>query len=549
MKRDAGTLKSNLVDLSEDNIFFAELDWREGIIEEIRALGRERTGRPYLLPGFVDAHVHIESSLLTPVEFSRLAVRHGTVATVSDPHEIANVLGLAGIHFMFANAAQTPFKILFGAPSCVPATPFETAGAELGVDQLARLFDSGEAGYLSEMMNYPAVLAHDPAVLEKIALAQRYGLPVDGHAPGLVGEEARRYAASGISSDHECATLDEALNKITAGMHILIREGSAARNFEALHELLRLHPDRVMFCSDDKHPDDLQKGHINRLVARAVAKGHDVFTVLRCACLNPVRHYHLPVGGLRVGDAMDAVLVEDLTDFQALHTWIDGISVACRGICQIASVATGTLNRFAARPVKAADFMLRHPGGAVRVIKAYDGELVTGEWQTEAKSENGMIVADTERDILFLAVVNRYRAAPPAVGLIHGFGLQQGALASTVAHDSHNIIAVGTSVEALCLAVNELIRRQGGIVVVDGKGKKLGLTLPVAGLMSGDDAEFVAAHYAELDRRAKLLGSTLSAPFMTLSFMALLVIPELKLSDRGLFDSRRFAFTSLAVTS
>ncbi|MGR9052126.1 MAG: adenine deaminase [Gammaproteobacteria bacterium] len=548
MKQDFGTLKTNLVDLSEKRIYFAELEWRAGVIRDIRYVGAERSGQPYLIPGFVDAHVHIESSMLTPVEFSRLAVRHGTVATVSDPHEIANVLGLQGVHFMFANAAQTPLKICFGAPSCVPATPFETAGAELGAAQLEALFESGEAGYLSEMMNYPGVLVRDPAVTEKLAVAQRHGVPIDGHAPGLSGKDAQAYVRAGISTDHECAALDEALQKIAAGMHILIREGSAARNFEALHELIRLHPDRVMFCSDDKHPDDLQRGHINRLVARAVAEGHDVFAVLRCACLNPVLHYRLPVGRLRVGDAMDAVLVDDLTDFQVLQTWIDGVAVASYGICLIESVPTEWCNRFCARPVAPCDFVIPSRGGRVRVIKAFDGKLSTEAWETEATVENGAIVPDTDRDILFLTVINRYQAAPPAVALIHGFGLQLGALASTVAHDSHNIIAVGADIEALCLAVNDIVRRKGGIVAVNGKGRKFGLTLPVAGLMSADEAEFVAAHYAELNRQAKQLGSLLRAPFMTLSFMALLVIPDLKLSDKGLFDVRRFEFTSLAVT-
>ncbi len=548
MNDDSGDFKTNVVDLEQGRIFYAEVSWRQGVIRDIRRLGAQRGGQPHMLPGFIDAHVHIESSMLTPVEFSRLAVRHGTVAVVSDPHEIANVLGLKGVHFMFANAAQTPLKIRFGAPSCVPATVFETAGGELGIAQLAELFQSGEAGYLSEMMNYPAVLAGDPTVLDKLELARRYGVPVDGHAPGLTGEDAKRYAAAGVGTDHECAGLGEAMDKLAAGMHILIREGSAARNFEALHELIGLHPEKVMFCSDDKHPDDLQRGHIDRLVARAVAKGHDVIDVLRCACLNPIRYYRLPVGRLRIGDPMDAVLVDDLQDFQVLQTWIDGRTVASRGISRIASVATEHCNRFAARKTVAGDFTLPHPGGVARVIKALDGTLVTEEWITDVNTENGAIVADAERDILLLAVVNRYRPAPPAVALVHGFGLRHGALASTVAHDSHNIIAVGSSADALCLAVNEVIRRRGGIVVVDGRRKIYGLTLPIAGLMSDDDAEYVAAHYAELNRLAKLLGSPLRAPFMTLSFMALLVIPALKLSDQGLFDGRRFDFTPLAVS-
>jgi len=546
MNDDSGKIKINYVDIIHQQIFLAEIVWKNGIIKEITHLGNEDSTAHYLIPGFIDAHVHIESSMLTPVEFSRLATRHGTVASVSDPHEIANVMGLDGIHFMFENAALTPFKIFFGAPSCVPATPFETTGATLKVAKLESLFKAHEVSYLSEMMNYPGVLNKDPETLEKLALAQAFGCPIDGHAPGLLGENVKQYAQAGISTDHECSSLEEAEQKLAAGMKILIREGSAARNFDALHSLISVYPERVMLCSDDKHPDDLLAGHINQLAARALALGHNIFAVLRCACINPVTHYGLSVGQLKVGDAMDAVELMDLTSLNPLRTWVNGLLVAEHGKSLIPSVSTAPCNKFVARKVTVDDFLVPATSEKVRVIKAFDGELLTQEWQTTATIEHGMLVPDTQRDILFLTVINRYQAKPPSVALIHGFGLQQGALASTVAHDSHNIIAVGADIASLCLAINGIIEQQGGIAL-SYQGEVELLALPVAGLMSDRDGDSVAKHYAQLDRRAKQLGSTLRAPFMTLSFMALLVIPELKLSDQGLFDGRSFQFTSLMV--
>lgn len=291
MNNDSGRIKTNYVDIIQQQIFLAEIVWKNGIIKEISHLGNEDSTAHYLIPGFIDAHVHIESSMLTPVEFSRLATRHGTVASVSDPHEIANVMGLDGIYFMLENADLTPFKIFFGAPSCTPATAFETAGATLKAVQLEALFKTHEVSYLSEMMNYPGVLNKDPETLAKLALAQAFSCPIDGHAPGLMGENVKHYAQAGMSTDHECSSLEEAEQKLAAGIKILIREGSAARNFDALHSLISSHPERVMLCSDDKHSDDLLAGHINQLAARAIALGHNIFAVLRCACINPVAHY------------------------------------------------------------------------------------------------------------------------------------------------------------------------------------------------------------------------------------------------------------------
>ncbi|MGI4883901.1 MAG: adenine deaminase [Janthinobacterium lividum] len=501
---------------------------------------------PYALPGFVDAHVHVESSLLVPSEFARLAVAHGTVATVSDPHEIGNVLGVAGVQYMLDNAAASPFKFCFGAPSCVPATPFETAGAEITAADIARLFENPKIGYLAEMMNWPGVLNRDPAVIEKIALAHAAGRPVDGHAPGLRGPDAARYASAGIATDHECFTAAEARDKLAVGMKILIREGSAARNFDALIELLPAHFPHLMFCSDDKHPDTLVLGHIDQLVRRALALGHNVFDVLQVACVNPVQHYRLPVGLLRVGDPADFIVVDNLANFRVQRTYLDGQLVAENGQARLPAAPIAAANNFHAQPVQAADFQVPAPaagGPMLRVIECFDGQLVTARRNVPARVEHGNIVADPARDVLKLAVVNRYRAhVPPAVAFIQGFGLAGGALASSVGHDSHNITAVGGDDASLARAVNLVIGARGGLAAVGPGGEELLLPLPVAGLMSDQPGLAVAAAYAALDAFAKRLGSPLGAPFMTLSFMALLVIPSLKLSDKGLFDGEAFRF-------
>jgi adenine deaminase len=530
-------LQANVVDIPARRIRPAEVAVIDGHIASIN----ETTGAAegYLLPGFVDAHVHVESSMLIPSEFARLAVLHGSVATVSDPHEIANVLGATGVEFMIANGRQVPFHFFFGVPSCVPATVFETAGAHIDAEQVGRLLESDDLHYLSEMMDFPGVLNADAEVMRKIAHAKRVGKPVDGHAPGLRGDQARRYAAAGITTDHECFTLPEALDKLDGGMKIQIREGSAAKNFEALHSLITTHPERVMLCSDDKHPDGLLEGHIDRLCARAVAHGHDVFNVLQAACSNTVEHYRLPVGLLRVGDPADMILVEDLVHFRAMKTWVRGQLVADGGKSLIGSVASGRPNNFRCSPKRPEDFRVRVAGGDRHVIEALDGQLITNKLFQPEASSNGWSLPDLAGDVLKITVVNRYVDAAPAVAWVHGFGLRRGAIAGSVAHDSHNIVAVGTNDEDLCAAVNAIIAHKGGISLADGEHHRV-LPLPIAGIMTDADAWTVADAYASLDRAAKDLGSSLSAPFTTLSFMALLVIPHLKLSDMGLFDGDSF---------
>ncbi|WBA41808.1 adenine deaminase [Hymenobacter canadensis] len=549
-------LTANVIDLFANTIAPATLHVADGRIRSISPTGATAPDPtlPYALPGFVDAHVHVESSLLIPAEFARLAVVHGTVATVSDPHEIGNVLGVAGVEFMLESGRQVPFKFCFGAPSCVPATPFETAGAEITAQDIEQLFQNPEIGYLAEMMNWPGVLGRDAGVMEKIQLAQRYGRPVDGHAPGLRGADAAHYASAGISTDHECFTAAEALDKLAVGMKILIREGSAARNFDALIELLPEHHEHLMFCSDDKHPDTLVLGHINQLVQRAVALGQDVLKVLRVACRNPVEHYRLPVGLLREGDPADFIVVDDLTDFRVRQTYLNGELVAENGQTRIASVPGREVNNFHARPVSAAEFQLpapsheqQAPKNEIRVIECFDGQLITARHDVPARVENGLVVPDVAQDILKLTVVNRYHAAPPAVAFIQGFGLKRGALASSVGHDSHNITAVGCDDESIARAVNLVMEAKGGLAAVGADGQELLLPLPVAGLMSGQDGYRVAADYAAIDALSRELGSPLGAPFMTLSFMALLVIPSLKLSDKGLFDGEAFRFVEAVV--
>ncbi|SHJ13850.1 Adenine deaminase [Hymenobacter daecheongensis DSM 21074] len=545
------SLRANVINLFANTITPGTIHVAAG---RIRTVELDKTTAPdptlpYALPGFVDAHVHVESSLLVPAEFARLAVTHGTVATVSDPHEIGNVLGVAGVEYMLESGRSVPFKFCFGAPSCVPATPFETAGATISAQDIEQLFQNPTIGYLAEMMNWPGVLHRDAEVMEKIALAQRYGRPVDGHAPGLRGADARRYAEAGISTDHECFTAEEALDKLAVGMQILIREGSAARNFDALIDLLPEHYEHLMFCSDDKHPDTLVLGHINQLVQRAVGRGQDVLKVLRVACLNPVLHYKLPVGLLREGDPADFIVVDNLQDFRVRQTYLDGVLVAENGETRIPSVPCPVINNFHARPVAAQDFELKAPNATatVRVIECFDGQLITARHDLPATIENGLVVPNVTQDILKLTVVNRYAAAAPAVAFIQGFGLQVGALASSVGHDSHNITAVGCDDASLARAVNLVIEAKGGLAAVGANGEEILLPLPVAGLMSDQPGYHVAEAYAAADALAKHLGSPLGAPFMTLSFMALLVIPSLKLSDKGLFDGEAFQFVDAVV--
>jgi adenine deaminase len=533
-------ITGNLIDIHTNSIYPAELEIVGDRIISI-AKTSQKVEDQFILPGFTDAHVHIESSMLVPAEFARLAVVHGTIATVSDPHEIGNVLGVKGVEFMIENGKQSPFKFYFGAPSCVPATMFETAGAIIDADAIEYLLSKPEVKYLAEMMNWPGVLHHDEDVYKKISIAKKYNKPVDGHAPGLIGTDAANYIAAGISTDHECFTKEEAVEKLKLGMKILIREGSAAKNFNALVDLIPDHFEAMMFCSDDKHPDSLVEGHINSLIKRALQKKIDLFKLLHVACYNPVVHYKLDVGLLRTNDKADFIIIDNLADFNVLKTFINGKLVAEKGVSKLSSVKCDTLNNFNVAAIDKKQLQVPHAADPIAIIEVIDGQLITNRLDVQPTVIDGLAVSDLSRDILKIAVVNRYNNAKPAVAFAKNFGLKKGAIASSVAHDSHNIIAVGVDDEEIATAINLIIQHRGGIAAVN-KSEHAIIPLPVAGLMSAEDGYKVATDYIAIDAMVKKMGSTLLSPFMSLSFMALLVIPSIKLSDLGLFDGNRFEF-------
>ncbi len=500
----------------------------------------------FILPGLIDSHVHIESSMLIPTEFSKMIVPRGTVSVVSDPHEIANVHGISGVEFMMSNAAKSPVKMFFGAPSCVPATNFETSGATLDHKDVEALLKNG-CVVLSEMMNFPGVIDGDEEVMKKIAVAKKLGKSIDGHALGLSNDNLKKYVDAGISTDHECSTLEEALEKVELGMKILIREGSAAKNFEALSSLIKTHPGNVMLCTDDSHPDELLNiGHIDKLIKRGLKKGYSIFDLITVASVNPVKHYNLPVGLLRKGDSADFICVENLDDFTVISTFINGEIVYDKGITFIDSQSEIPLNHFNATKIIADDIKIYSPGAgtSINVIEAFDGDLYTKNfvWKHNI-SEGDEVLSDVGNDILKIVIVNRYKNAAPTVGFIKNFGLKRGAIGGSIAHDSHNLILIGVDDQSIIDVGNRLIELKGGIVLKDfGAEQFVELPLPFSGLMTNSPGESVANKYEELNTTVKSMGCSFNAPFMTMAFMSLLVIPEIKLSDKGLFDVNTFRF-------
>ncbi len=536
-------IAGKLVDIHTREIYGASLTIDKGRI--IRIEKCDFDSDVFIIPGLIDSHIHIESSMVTPAAFAVEAVKSGTVAVVSDPHEIANVCGVEGIDFMISNAGTVPVKFYFGAPSCVPATNYETSGGSVSIDNIYELLGRPEIHYLSEMMNFPGVINGDKEVIDKINVAKKAGKPVDGHAPGLSGEDLKKYVFSGISTDHECSTLEEAREKISLGMKILIREGSAARNLENLKDLLMTNPENVMLCSDDLHPEMLIKGHINKLISRLISEGFDVFDVLRSATINPVLHYKLECGLLREGDPADFVVVNDLNKMEVAETWIDGTMVYGNNKVYFIPEHSRLINRFNCSKIDCEDIKIINSGHNYRVIEALDGELITR--QIIAQQESGpLLVSDINKDYLKIVVKDRYSDKPPKAGFIKGFKLAKGAFASSVAHDSHNIICVGVSDNDIVRAVNAIIELQGGLSVANGN-ELFTLQLNIGGIMSSDSCNATAIRYKELSEIVKSLGCTMAAPYMTLAFMALLVIPELKIGDCGLFDVNNFRPASLFI--
>ena len=547
-------MKAHIVDIPHRRIFDAEIIVRNGKIARLAPLSDPLPDEaPYAMPGFVDSHIHIESTLLTPEHFAQFAVRQGTVAVVSDPHEIANVLGVEGIDFMIENARRVRFHFHFGAPSGVPSTTFETSGAILDAAKVDQLLQRDDIYGLAEVMNVPGVLTHDPDMIGKLEAARRVGKPIDGHAPGITGDQIRQYIAQGITTDHECTNLEEARERISLGMKVLIREGSAACDFDHLCPLLGESDDMVMFCTDDKYADELRQGHINDLVRRAIAKGLPLWNVLRAACITPVEHYRLDHGLLREGDSADFIVVDNLNEFNILHTFIEGCEVFNRkqGVLSAVyvdnPVAVGPLpNNFHAHEITPQDIAVTmpRPDAKLKVIEAHEGSLYTHCRIVTPRVVNNQVIPDTDNDVLKLVEIDRYQQCPPQVAFIHGFGLQRGAIASTIAHDCHNIIALGCNDQDIVHAINRLVATQGGLCVCDN-GQCTELSLPVAGLMSNEPPHEVARLHLMLKAQTATQGCTIAAPFMTLAFMALPVIPELKLTDQGLFDGVKFMFTDL----
>lgn len=539
------TIKAHIIDVLNRRRYDGALTVEDGRIVSIDRNVVVPDDAPYVMPGFVDAHVHIESSMLLPEEFGRVALKHGTVAAVCDPHEIANVLGEVGVDYMIENSRRTPMKLCFAAPSCVPSTGFETAGGEIGVDGIERLMGREDIYALAEMMNSVGVVMDDPVVMGKIEAAKRMGKPIDGHAPLLTGDWLKKYTAAGITTDHECTSIEEAEDKLAHGMKILLRSGSAANDFINLKGLLADHPERLMFCADDKHPDDLLKGHINEMVRQAVVCGYPLWNVLWAACVEPVRHYRLPVGLLQEGDAADFIVVDNMVDFNVKETYVDG--QPSHAIHTSGAVDGSWPNNFERTAVTEEEIRVKRAGEEMKVIGAKESSIITECQVVKPRlSDDGeCVVQDVERDLLKIVVVNRYSdKTVPQTAFILGFGLKRGAIASTIAHDCHNLIAVGADDRSIVKAMTRLIEEKGGIAVCDGEGVEV-LPLPVAGLMSPEPAEEVAAAYERLNRKTRELGCRLSAPFMTLSFMALPVIPHLKLTDRGLFDFSKFGFVEM----
>lgn len=542
-------ISGHIVDIPGKRIFDGTVTVSNGKIFKIEEESVD-SDAPYLLPGFIDSHIHIESTLLTPEKYAALAVTKGVVAVVSDPHEIANVLGVEGIDYMVENGRRVHFHFNFEASSCVPCTPFETAGGVIGPDEIAALLERDEICAEGEFMNAFGVITGDKGCLAKIEAAKKAGKVIDGHAPGLDKESLAKYAAAGIATDHECVTLEEAQERLSLGMTIQIREGSAASDFKALSPILADHPDHVCMCSDDKYPNELQEGYIDAMVRDAVAAGYPLWNVLGAACVEPVKLYGLRHGLLREGDGADFIAVDNLKDFNVLQTYIDGVKVfgqGCASIEKAGAPARDTYpNKFAAKEISAEDIAVKvkDTDAMLKVITAADLSLRTGVESVRPKIEGGLAVADPSRDILKIIVYNRYENAAPSVAFIKGFTLRKGAMASTIAHDSHNIVATGTSDEEIVKVVNRLVALKGGIVASDGE-KIAELPLPIAGLMSGEDGKEVARKYAALKQMACEMGCTFNAPFMTMAFMALPVIPDLKITDKGLFDVTKFEFTSL----
>ncbi|MCF8357528.1 MAG: adenine deaminase [Prolixibacteraceae bacterium] len=535
-------IEGNIVDVVKREIFKGRIFFENNIskIERIEYVNDTN----FILPGFIDAHLHIESTMLTPVEYSKIALKHGVIAAITDPHEIANVCGIDGINYMIDNAKKTPMKIYFGAPSCVPATPFENNGAIISAKEIEALFKSKKCFQLSEMMNFPGVINDDKDVWEKIKVAKKYNRKIDGHAPLLSGEGLKKYIEAGISTDHETTKLDEALEKIKDGMKIILRNSSASRDFLHLISLIETHPNKTMMCTDDCHPDDLEKGYINEMVKTAIEKGYNVFDVISIASKNAKDHYGTETGLLQLYDPADFIVIDNFKNFNIKKVFVNGIEQLNEDPIKKQNPKNEIINNFHQNKIFLNDVRFPSKNKKINAIRIIEDSIITKKEKYQIKENVEYFESETEDDILKIVIVNRYKKAKPTVGFVNGFNLKKGAIGSSVAHDSHNIVVIGVSDKEICKAISSIQESKGGLVAVNGNETHL-LPLPIGGIMSDKSCEEVSRQYKSLNNIAKEMGCKIHAPFMTLSFMSLLVIPEIKIGDMGLFDVNKFSFINV----
>lgn len=537
-------IEGNVVDVRHKRVLKARISHEDGVITSVEEVSGDFEG--YLIPGLIDSHIHVESSLLCPSRFAEMTIPHGTTAVVAAPHEIANVLGLPGIEYMVKDSKTVPLRMYFTAPACVPTTPFETSGAAFGPAEIEQMLSREEFIALGEITDYPGAIAHDPEVMAKLEVARRLHKPIDGHAPQLSGPELREYVNLGISTDHECTSSEEAIEKAALGMLVMVRQGSASKDLESLVPFASKH--EFLLVSDDINVCDLAHGHLDRTLAQAISFGVDPMHALRAATINPALHYNLPLGAIEVGRMADVVKVSDLESFKVDEVFIGGELVSSGGVSRFEVRPKEIVNQFVLQRRTPSDFEVKTALQSVnvRVIGLIKDEIVTDSLLANLRSQNRKVMPDIENDILHMSVANRYRDAPVSNAFVKGFGLKSGAIASSVAHDSHNIIAVGASSDDMAIAVNTLVEEGGGFCVCSA-GQCSILHLRVAGLMCTKPAREVMRVLDVLLEKIKGLGCVVPNPFMKLSFLSLLVVPRLKLGDKGLFDVEHFQFVDVIV--
>ncbi len=526
-------IKGNILNIYTDEIYPGEIEIEKGVIQSIREVSS--FFNEIIVPGFIDSHIHIESSKLTPSRFAEIALKHGTTSVVADPHEIANVMGLEGIEYMLNDARNSPLKFNFAAPSCVPTTEYETAGATIDSNVIDDLLRKDEFVSLGEVMDYNGVIEGKEDLIAKIESAKKHKKPIDGHAPLVTGEDLQKYVKYGIDTDHECTSKREAAEKRRMGVKIMIREGSESHMLEEL-----LHSDADFIVSDDICAEDLIDGHIDKLLRKAVSLGMDAFEALKLVTINPAKHYNLNVGSITPGKQADLVFIDNLEDFNVKRVIVDGNTIYKKQKLLYRANPMPVKTTLKITPKTAEDFDVKaqdenHKSATVNVINVEDNTIISSHDTAKLSIDRNTVIPSVFEDILKISVIERYGGNTIANGFVHGFNIKNGAIASSVSHDSHNIIAVGTNSQYIAEATNKIIENKGGLVAMSNK-EMIDLPLPIAGLMSDKSANVVSKVSSSLNELVSSMGCTLSSPYTTLSFLALPVVPSIKITNKGLFD-------------